>query len=63
MGRNLICNVIRVDSVKYSSVYTHSGGVKAFVCQECDKRLSQSNDLKEHMSIHSGEKPYVCLKK
>jgi uncharacterized Zn-finger protein len=30
------------------------------VCEICNKHLSSKQNLKEHMFIHSGEKPFVC---
>lgn len=29
-------------------------------CKACKKILSSKQNLKEHMFIHSGERPYVC---
>jgi KRAB domain-containing zinc finger protein len=29
-------------------------------CLECDRSFAQSGDLKRHMSVHSGERPFRC---
>lgn len=34
--------------------------VGKFKCQVCSKQLSSKQNFKEHMYIHTGERPYVC---
>ncbi|ORY47032.1 hypothetical protein BCR33DRAFT_849033 [Rhizoclosmatium globosum] len=30
------------------------------ICQICQKKFTRSDNLKTHMRIHSGDKPYIC---
>ena len=34
--------------------------VKEYTCESCGATFNNSSNLKSHMRIHSGERPYVC---
>ncbi|KFM12739.1 PR domain zinc finger protein 12, partial [Pygoscelis adeliae] len=33
---------------------------KPFVCRFCNRRFSQSSTLRNHVRLHTGERPYKC---
>ena len=40
---------------------THKEGpLRRHECPQCGARFTQSRSLKEHLVIHTGEKPYMC---
>lgn len=38
----------------------HKGLTRTYRCSYCDKVLTSSSSLKDHINIHTGQKPYVC---
>lgn len=44
----------------YATTKRHSGDGRSSACNDCGKIFRRACDLKRHMSVHTGVKPYSC---
>ncbi|XP_034250093.1 oocyte zinc finger protein XlCOF22-like isoform X2 [Thrips palmi] len=50
--------LIQQQHIDHENVRKESSGIQ--VCNECGRSFTNKTDLKAHMQVHTGEKPFVC---
>ena len=48
-----------LESVQEGEFFTKLSGT-SFQCKICDKKLKGGRNIKRHMLVHTGDKPYSC---